>query len=177
MQLSTGITWQFAVTLFPELSMAVQRVQTKAAMARLGVSNNTTLKSMAAELVSKNIFFFMLKFLPFCPDEWAVVDDFFHPRRFLRKVQTTVMGDCPSQRTNAGINRPHLAGCSYAVTLAVQACTSRAIAAERLSRSNQQCGAQDHGANADEQEHLFLHVKILSFCPFKNGLGSMIFQV
>lgn len=69
MQLSTGITWQFAVTLFPELSMAVQRVQTKAAIARSGVSSNTTLKSMAAELVSKSIFFFMLKFLPFCPDE------------------------------------------------------------------------------------------------------------
>lgn len=65
-QLSTGATWQLADTLFPLLSIAVQLVHRKPAIAWSGAINNAALKIMAAKLVSKSVLFFILKPL-FCP--------------------------------------------------------------------------------------------------------------
>lgn len=60
-QLSTGATWQLADTLFPLLSIAVQLVHRKPAIAWSGAINNAALKIMAAKLLSKSVLFFISK--------------------------------------------------------------------------------------------------------------------
>lgn len=68
-QLSIGSTWQSAVTLWPLLLSPVQFVQLKATPALAGAISNTELRSVAAILANKSIFFFISKSFLVAPSE------------------------------------------------------------------------------------------------------------
>lgn len=62
-QVSMGATWQFAVTEWPVLSVAVHFVQLEVIRALAGTMSNAALRSVAAALASKSIFLFISKIL------------------------------------------------------------------------------------------------------------------
>lgn len=74
-QASIGATLQVDVTWFPLASSPVQLVQWEVTLALAGLIKSARLQTRAAMVTSKSIFFFMGKFLSFCPVRRAMMND------------------------------------------------------------------------------------------------------
>src|SRR5579864_5686240 len=172
----------------PPSTLFVQSVQCEVTLARAGVISNAALKIIAPKLPSKSALFFISCSL-FLPDstglmtqiirtafetvypgfsclldaQTAVLND---RALVLRKTQAVVHDDLPGQGATTGINWRNVATGSYVLPTAIHCGATCAVGSDtRISRSNEQYHGQHQGNKAYQQKHLFLHVKILAFCP------------
>lgn len=188
-QPSTPVGLQAATsTAMPPSTLFVQSVQCEVTLARAGVISNAVLKIIAPKLPSKSALFFISCSL-FLPDSTGLMTQiirtafetvsqgfrvYWMPKQpfltigalVLRKTQAVVHDDPPGQGATTGINWRNVATGSYGLPTAIHCGATCTVGSDtRISRSNEQYHAQHQGDKAYQQKHLFLHVKILAFCP------------